>query len=810
MSSPNPFHFFGIRHHGPGCARSLVAALNALQPDCLLVEGPPEGEAVLPLLQSPDLQPPVALLIYPQEQPQQAAFYPFAVFSPEWQALQWALRAGIPLHLFDLPQAHTLALHAAEQEKTTQEELAQADTPEEPEAAPEADSAIPPDPLDWLAQAAGESDGERWWSRLVEERAGDDASVFTAIAEAMTAVRSTLDAEAPHWRGAAYTQRQALREAWMRQRMRDAAKAGHQRIAVVCGAWHVPALQAKTTAKADSALLKTLPKIKPPKLQATWTPWTYRHLTQASGYGAGVDAPGWYEHLWHSFAPNFQEKPEQTQTGKAPAAIESDNKTDAIQARSIAWLARIAELLRARKLDCSSAQLIDATRLADSLAALRGAPQPGLHELHEAVQSVICLGAPQPLRWIEEALTIGERLGSVPASAPQVPLQRDIEQQQKTLRLKPQAAQQVLHLDLRKDLDRARSHLLHRLRLLGIDWGQPTDQGPRNKGTFRESWQLQWQPEMQVAIVQASIHGHTVVQACTAKLRALLGPTSPLPALAHAIDHALLADLPDLAHALIATLAANASQQHDVQELLDVIPPLAQLYRYGSVRQTDSQLLADMLDDLLLRAAIGLPLASSHINPDAAQSLHAALLRCHAALQLRYSAEDLASHPTPSAWFTALQHMLASPATAALVRGAACRLLLDAQRLDSPSVAQHFNHNLSLGVEPSDVAAWLDGFLNQQALVLLHDDIIWHAVNTWLTGLSEEHFRHVLPLVRRCFAAFTPSERHGLGQKAAQAATQPHSSTASAAPPATADAPPWDEAHAALALPALQQLLGLA
>jgi hypothetical protein len=104
------------------------------------------------------------------------------------------------------------------------------------------------------------------------------------------------------------------------------------------------------------------------------------------------------------------------------------------------------------------------------------------------------------------------------ADVPQVPLQRDIEQQQKSLRLKPEAASKLLALDLRKDTDLARSHFLHRLRLLGIDWGSapPTQ---RNRGTFRESWQLQWEPELAVRIIEASVHGATVAQAATAKLR---------------------------------------------------------------------------------------------------------------------------------------------------------------------------------------------------------------------------------------------------------------------------------------------------
>ena len=83
--------FFGIRHHGPGCARSLVRAFAAWQPDAVLVEGPPEADGLLPHLNDAALVPPVALLVHAVETPQQAVFYPFARFSPEWQALRWDL-----------------------------------------------------------------------------------------------------------------------------------------------------------------------------------------------------------------------------------------------------------------------------------------------------------------------------------------------------------------------------------------------------------------------------------------------------------------------------------------------------------------------------------------------------------------------------------------------------------------------------------------------------------------------------------------------------------------------------------------------
>ena len=96
---------FGIRHHGPGCARALLAALEALAPDIILVEGPPDAQAVVALATHAAMQPPVALLVYAPEAPRLAAFYPFTNYSPEWQALRFALERSLPVRFIDLPLA---------------------------------------------------------------------------------------------------------------------------------------------------------------------------------------------------------------------------------------------------------------------------------------------------------------------------------------------------------------------------------------------------------------------------------------------------------------------------------------------------------------------------------------------------------------------------------------------------------------------------------------------------------------------------------------------------------------------------------
>src|SRR5262249_40588675 len=53
-------------------------------------------------------EPPVALLAYAAAQPGQSIFWPFARFSPEWQAAAWALAHDVPVRFIDLPAGELL------------------------------------------------------------------------------------------------------------------------------------------------------------------------------------------------------------------------------------------------------------------------------------------------------------------------------------------------------------------------------------------------------------------------------------------------------------------------------------------------------------------------------------------------------------------------------------------------------------------------------------------------------------------------------------------------------------------------------
>jgi hypothetical protein len=758
---------FGIRHHGPGCARSLRAALQRLQPDCVLIEGPAGAEPLLAYLADSELAPPIALLSHAVDDPQLAVFHPYAVYSPEWQAMRWASEQQVPVRFIDVPAGVSLAWQKLEREAEERvgpdfvhaDDVLVDDALVNPSAQEDdGDDDAPADPLDWLALAAGYGDGETWWNHMVEER-GDGEGLFDAIAQAMTELREHAPRRARRDQG-----HEDIREAQMRSGIRAARKDGHQRIAVVCGAWHAPALAEAGSAAADARLLKGLGKL---KTQSTWVPWTYRHLSMRSGYGAGVAAPGWYDYLWHSGG---------------------DRTT-----RAVGWYARVARLLREHDLDCSSAHLIEAARLADTLAALRDRPAPGLDEIGEATRSVICYGDDAPMRLIADALLIGDAYGSVPASVPAVPLQRDLEAQQKRLRLKPEALSRTLDLDLRNDTDLQRSQLLHRLLLLGIAWGEIATVGRSARGTFHEVWSLAWQPSFQIELIIASRHGQTVLQAAGQCAIEQARQADGLAELAALIDRVLLANLHDAVAIVAAELQARAATHADPLGLLAALPALANVYRYGNVRNTDSQQVAQLFDGILVRACVGLPLAVADLDPAQAERGRDVLIGADRAIALR--SDEAGSE----AWQRALRTAAVASSTAPLLRGLATRLLLDASVLAADEVEARLHLNLSSGAEPLDAAHWLDGFLNRNAAVLLHGDTVWRLIDRWLCELADEHFIRVVPLLRRTFAQFEASDRRDLGERVGR----PH-----AAAPAAATLN-WDAARAERALPMLRDLFGV-
>lgn len=751
-----PLHILGIRHHGVGSAKNVVERLAQIQPDIILVEGPPELDSIVQWVGKSGLKPPVAVLGYNLDDPQQATFYPFAEFSPEWQAISYAHAQQLPVRMADLPMAISF------QEQINLREVKKEQPVEE--QAEEQEFLLPfKDPISYFADVAGYENSELWWEHHFEQKyiPNNAQEHFEAVLLMMSELRAAQVKSA-------LDQENVAREAYMRELIHKAQNELYTNIVVVCGAWHAPALlDVETTAKQDAKLLKALPKTKI-KVGCTWIPWTNDRLSMFSGYGAGITSPGWYEHLW---------KYGQNDDGSR-------------------WLTKVARLFRQKKMDISTAHVIEAFRLAETLASLRALSRVGLHELNEATQTVMCMGDGILLELVKKELIVAQRIGKVPDELPKLPLQENFEKLAKSYRLPITAEKKDYELDLRKETDLNRSKLIYRLAILDIKWG--TQLAARTKGTFKEAWTLRWQPEMFIHLIEKGIWGNTVEDACTKFLVDKSQKTNDIKDLADLIQQAIPAELFGAIEQLLRKISEVATVSSDIIELMTALPPLVEVSRYGNVRKTDLSAINQLVEGLLTRICIGLPNACYGLDDENSRKVFDYIKSVNEATRL------IENETLTQQWRSTLHLLLDKEGVNSLILGCTCRLLFDASELNEAQTAQRFELALSKGNDPIYSAGWVEGFLKGSGMILLYDNVLWNLLYRWVFELSEDYFIELLPILRRTFSKFEPSERKQLGEKAKKGANVEQ--TIVLEPTDTAD---FDHQRAEEVLPMLQLLLGL-
>lgn len=709
-------HILGIRHHGVGSARHVREQLALIKPNIVLVEGPPEITDVLNTVGDAELVPPVAIMVYNVDEPKQSTFYPFAEYSPEWVAVQYANNNKIPVRAMDLPAAVGFA------RKTVKDDADGGDKEEEAERVATPELVHGREPLSYLAEAAGFANSEAWWDHQFENKVETDREHFDAVMHAMDALRtekieSILDKE------------NVEREAFMRNIIRQAQNELYDNIVVVCGAWHAPALtDLNGTAKNDVKILKALPKTKV-KVAATWIPWTNSRLSMFSGYGAGIYSPGWYEHQWTT-----------------------------TEQREVRWLAKVATTFRKKDIDISTAHVIEAYNLSRALAVLRNHSSISLDELNEATLAVMCMGDRILLDLVNEKLIVGQRLGKVPSTIPKVPLQEDFEQHLKSLRLKLTAIPKQNDLDLRKEGDLARSIFFFRLEILEIPWARRT--ASRTRGTFKESWTTEWLPEMMVALIDKAFYGNTVETAAQAIVLKRCAETNKVSDLALLIQLSIPAALYERLEELLAKIGELSTISADIIDLMEAIPPLVAVSRYGDVRKSDLTVLNTIVQQLLIKIFVGLPNASYGLDEDNSNRVFGLIAAVSNAVRL-YEDERIEQQ-----WYDTLHTLVDKDGVHPIILGCVCRLLLDARQLSDEETDRRISFALSTNNQPHDVAFWIEGFLRGSGMILIYDNRLWNLLYSWVSSLPENVFLELLPLLRRAFSNFEYGERRQIGEKA--------------------------------------------
>ncbi|MEZ6073677.1 MAG: DUF5682 family protein [Pirellulales bacterium] len=307
---------------------------------------------------------------------------------------------------------------------------------------------------------------------------------------------------------------------------------------------------------------------------------------------------------------------------------------------------------------------------------------------------------------------------------------------------------------MRSDSGLFRSTLLHRLNALNVPWGRLNAPG-RSRGTFRERWVLNWEPEYAVALVENLVYGATIEQAAAGRIVARVQVSTKLGELSNLVFEALTAQLPQAAATVSGALEHRAGQATDCLELLSALPPIADVLRYGKAREFDTAQMSLLFHRIAVGASLALHHASRGLDDEAATILRQSIRDADRALQLVESS-------SLEVWLNALQEVVSDDQATSLVAGQAARLLYEGEYMTSQQAVDVLARKLSPGTSTSEAAGFFEGFLEGAGNRLIHDQQLRRCVSEWIMVLDYQTFVESLPLFRRVFANMDSMERRRL------------------------------------------------
>ncbi|WP_438446964.1 DUF5682 family protein [Gorillibacterium sp. sgz5001074] len=744
-----PFHVFGIRHLSPAGAFHLRRFLEEIRPTAILVEGPSDANGYIRQLTQRGVVPPVALLAYTEKLPVRTLLYPFADYSPEYEAFRWGNRNGAEVAFMDLPSDVSLALYGKRREPVeggapdgveTGELVTEQEDPDEQRENRRRMIRSQHDLYAAIAELSGEPDYEAYWERHYEHTSKVGAYREAIRAFSLQLRQLTEDEERELAPGeAAYNE---LREAYMRRRIQEVLRAGHapEKLVIVTGAHHASALRPDLPALTDEQV-KRLPRA---GTKLTLMPYSYYKLSTHSGYGAGNQAPAYYELFWQCL--------QQGDPGRLPAV----------------YLSRIAGYLRGSGTHRSTASVIEGVRLAEALASLHGGSRPTWRDLRDAAAVVFGYGE---LSVIAEALAradVGTAIGSLPEGVSQTPIQDDLKRELKRLKLDKyrSAVAASLELDLRENrrvkseeaayLDLNRSVLLHRLELLGISFAKKARLS-QDSATWAEQWTLRWTPEAEIETVESTLKGETVELAAAFVLHERLQECADIAEAARIIRSACDCGLPSLMEQARSVLQRLAVDAGDYGQIAATAYDLSVIIGYGTIRRTDTDSLVPLLQQLFLRGALLLQDAAA-CNDEAAKGIAQAMQLLHTVAQEHYAVVD------EGLWLTKLRELASRDDRNAKLSGLAFGILMERGEVSEASCGTEVSRRLSPGI-PADLGAgWFEGLAMRNRYALLSRAFLWKQLDAYIASLEGEAFRRSLVFLRRAFGAFEPREKADLAE----------------------------------------------
>lgn len=697
--------YYGVRHLSPACAFYVREFLDRVQPKAVLIEGPSDLSHLIDGLCSPKVRLPAAILAYTTEAPIRTVMYPMAEFSPEYQAMKWAIKHNVPVQFCDLPSGCLLC-----SEKDDVSDIQEGESV-----------------YSRLEKLTGLDTDTFWEYRFEHSESYED---FIAAAEEYGKSIREFSVSDEH---------NELREAYMRRRICETEKE-YGKTAVITGAFHTSGIKDIPYSDKDKKLTE---KLDTANSRSTLMPYSYFRLSSRSGYGAGSKAPAYYEMLW-------------------------DNRLmGTLENTAPEYLSRLAAYQRNNGYSASSAEVIEAQRLSQTLSAMRGGRLPSMSDLRDSAVTCLGHGSFGEISLACADVEIGTRIGELPEGTVCTSVQEDFMHQLKELKMERfrTASSQELDLDLRENLrvkseksaflDLNRSFFLHRLLQAGVHFGEQVSRYQEN-ATWAEKWSLSWTPETEIQIVEASLNGDTVEEAARMSLNMELASSQTLADTSKTLYSALLCGLPDCiktAAYSVQKMAADCASPADEGK---TIGSLSATVRFGNIRKLDPEPITPLIKQLYLKFCLQL-FSACICDANAAEEMITAVTAVNDAC----TAHDFLEKER---FIKLLGDIADSDTVNPLISGFACAILAEQGNIAPEKLSELVSRRLSKGTPPSEGAAWFEGLARRNRRSLIGRLTLWEKLCGFISELDDEEFKPVLISLRRTFAEFSPAEKSDIAE----------------------------------------------
>jgi hypothetical protein len=706
---------FPVRHHSPTCARLVRDLVRQMRPAAVLIEGPADFNDRLPELDLPHRLP-IAIYSYVRlaDGQRRGAYYPFCVYSPEWQALRAAREIGAAVRFIDLPWS------AVAETDRTANRYADAELRRGAYVAE-------------LCRQLGVEGFDALWDALFESQPRLTLEAFLRRCHHFCLHCRLLEEQV------APADRQ--REAFMAQQVRNALKEFNGRLLVVTGGYHSAAIHARLTGQPfvgvenDGNVQLSSTKA---ECGIALTPYSYERLDSLTGYEAGMPNPGFYHQVWQD---------QEARHGASHRHL----------------LTQVVKMLRQRRQPISAADLIGVEATAQGLARLRGHEQVWRRDLVDGITGALikeelALGMSHPLLdAVHEVFRGGER-GMLAEGATLPPLVLELRRLLTELDLEPQMRPRTLELELEKAEDRTRSRILHRLSILeiaGFDRQAGADLVARDDlSRIWERWQIRWGPEYEATSIEASRYGPALAEAAAAYLEERAAKLErDADQAARLLLQASLAGLSSLAKILHQRLAELVRGDADFVAVTRALSHLVYLYRFDRVLETAGRSdLGDLLREtfgrgLWLLETLGQVSGRDKELLQGVRSLLEAFERCAEPLAL--SREEFVE---------VLGRVHRERGQGPVIRGAATGALWNLGACGADGVRT----DLQFFADPDKLGDYLAGLFCLAREVIQRQPDLVSSIDTVVLGYTDEEFLTAVPALRLAFTFFTPREKHHL------------------------------------------------